>query len=78
MNDRKPASSVRSAAEGGFWGAAAVVASQVASSHFPGTDGVGLMAAAFVAGAGTWLSSVARNVASASGSPVVKALLGVK
>jgi hypothetical protein len=76
--DRKPVSSVRGAAEGGFWAAAAVVGAQVASSHFPGVDGVGLMAAAFVGGAGVWLASVSRNVAAASGSPVVKALLGVK
>jgi len=76
--DRKPVGAARGAAEGGFWGAAAVVASQLAVSQFPGVDGVGLMAAAFVGGAGVWLASVSRNVAHASGSPVVKALLGVK
>jgi hypothetical protein len=69
---------VRSGLEGGFWAAAAVVASQVAANYFPGTDGVGLMAAAFVGGAGVWLASVARNIAAASGSPVVKAILGVQ
>jgi hypothetical protein len=76
--DRKPASSVRSGVEGGFWAAAAVVASQVAASYFPGVDGVGLMAAAGVGAFGAWLSSVSRSLAANSTSPVVKALLGVQ
>ena len=75
---RLPSSSTRTAVEGGFWGAAALVAAQWAQAQFPEVDGVSLMAASAVGGFGTWFHHVLRNVAANTENPVVKAVLGVR
>ena len=77
-DSRQATGAVRSAAEGGVWAAGAVVAADLAVSQWPEVQGVGVLAAAVVGGAGAWLASVLRNVAGSESVPSwVKTVLGV-